>query len=79
MMEYWHIFVRFAPLFIVILVIYYILLIRVALQMLRCNNINQVLLVFVFIALIPIPPLLIMGIAILIIWSFHKRTLEEKS
>ena len=56
----------------VFLVVYYIFLARSILQMLRANP-NQVLLVFAFLALIPVPPALVMGIVIMIIWAIHRQ------
>lgn len=55
-----------------LIVFYYVLLIRAILQMLR-RRVPTVLLTFSFISLVPIPITLIMGIAILIIWHYHKR------
>ena len=36
-------------------------------------DVHSVLLTFAFLALIPLPPTLVMGIMILIIWRYHKR------
>jgi hypothetical protein len=58
-----------------ILVLYYVLLVRSILEMLRVNA-HSVLLVFAFLSLIPVPFVLIMGIMILIIWHFHRKTLS---
>ena len=57
---------------VVILIIYYILLARSILQMLSARA-NTVLLVFAFLALIPVPPVIVMGIVIMIIWTFHRQ------
>ncbi len=55
----------------VVLVVYYILIARSILQMLRVKA-NTVLLVFAFLALIPVPPLVITGVMVMIIWYIHK-------
>jgi len=60
----------------VVLVVYYILIARSILQMLRVKA-NTVLLVFAFLALIPLPPFVITGVVVMIIWSIHKKALAE--
>ena len=65
-------------LLVVLLVIYYIFLIRVVLEMLSKET-NQVLLVYTFLALIPLPIFIILGITILIIWNAYKRNLAENT
>ena len=55
-------------------IVYFTLLIRAILQMLK-HNASGVLLTFAFISLIPFPLILILGIMILIIWHFHKKEL----
>ena len=47
---------------------------RSILQMLRVKA-NTVLLVFAFLALIPVPPLVITGVVVMIIWNIHKKAL----
>ncbi|MCH7826018.1 MAG: hypothetical protein IH849_14565 [Acidobacteria bacterium] len=59
-----------------LLILYYVLLVRVTLEMLR-RDANKVLLTFSFLALVPAPPFLILGILIIIIWNIHKKTLPE--
>ena len=59
-----------------LLVLYYYLLVRAILQMMRSQT-NTVLLFFSFLALVPSPFTLFMGIFILIIWKLHKKTLPE--
>ncbi len=59
-----------------LLALYYKLLVRVILEMLRCDA-NKVLLTFSFLALVPLPPFLILGILVIIIWNIHKKTLPE--
>ncbi len=55
---------------------YYFLLIRAILEMLR-HDTNMVMMTFSFLALVPFPPMLILGIAILIIWHTHKKSLTQ--
>ena len=55
-----------------IVVIYFVLVVRAIIDMLR-YDVHGVLLTFAFLALIPFPLILIMGIMILIIWYYHKR------
>ncbi len=62
----------------VVLVVYYILIARSILQMLRVKA-NTVLLVFAFLALIPVPPLVITGVVVMIIWNIHKKALATGS
>jgi hypothetical protein len=57
-----------------LVIVYFTLLIRAILQMLK-HNASGVLLTFSFISLIPFPLILILGIMILIIWHFHKKEL----
>ena len=60
--------------FIVVVVVYLVLMIRVVIDMLR-HDVNGVFLTFTFLALIPFPPFMVLGIAILIIWRSHKADL----
>ncbi len=64
--------------YFVVLVVYYILIARSILQMLRAKA-NTVLLVFAFLALIPVPPLVITGVVVMIIWSIHNKALATGS
>ena len=57
---------------LVILVVYYVFLARTILRMLRAGA-NPALLVFALLALIPLPPLLVMGIVLMIIWALHSK------
>ncbi len=57
---------------VVALIVYFILLVRAVIDMLR-YDVHGVLLTFAFLSLIPFPPILIMGIMILIVWRSHKR------
>ena len=60
------------PILLVLVVVYLILMVRVTIDMLR-YDVHGVLLTFTFVALIPFPLLLVLGITILIIWHYHKR------
>ena len=55
-----------------IVVVYLVLIVRAIIDMLR-YDVHGVLLTFAFLALIPFPLILIMGIMVLIIWHYHKR------
>lgn len=65
-----------AVVLLALLVLYYSLLVRAILQMLRSQT-NTVLLFFSFLALVPSPFTLVIGIFIMIIWQLHKKTLPE--
>ncbi len=60
-------------LILVLLIVYYVLLVRVVLDMLR-RKANTVLLVFAMLGLIPLPPSIILGVLVIIIWTLHSRT-----
>ncbi len=62
--------------FLGLLVLYYFLLVRAILEMLQ-HDTNMVMMTFSFLALVPVPPLLILGIAIIIIWHIHKKSLPS--
>jgi hypothetical protein len=55
-----------------ILVVYYVFMARTILQMLRAGA-NPALLVFALLGLIPVPPILVMGIVLMIIWALHNK------
>ena len=57
---------------IILLVVYLVFMVRAIVDMLR-YDVHGVLLTFAFLALIPFPLILIMGIMILIIWHYHKK------
>lgn len=61
-----------------LLILYYVLLVRAILEMLKLDA-NKVLLGFSFVSLIPAPPIVLMGILILVIWSIHRRELLQAS
>ena len=72
----------FAPLVIlgvlgllVALIVYYTVLVRAILEMLTGGT-NTVLLVFAFLALLPLPPTVVSGVVILIIWKKHKQAIQ---
>ena len=53
-------------------VVYLVLMVRAIIDMLR-YDVHGVVLTFAFLALIPFPLILVMGVAILIIWHYHKQ------
>jgi len=57
---------------IVALVVYLVLMVRAIIDMLR-HDVHGVLLTFAFLALVPFPLILVMGIMVLIIWHYHKK------
>jgi len=57
---------------IILLVVYLVFMVRAVIEMLR-YDVHGVLLTFAFLALIPFPLFLVMGIMVLIIWHYHKR------
>ena len=73
MMDNWLAFTGAGILILVLLVIYYVLLVRAVLDMLR-RKANTALLVFAMLGLIPLPPLIILGVLMIIIWTLHRRT-----
>ena len=73
MMDNWLAFTGTGILILVLLVFYYVLLVRAVLDMLR-RKANTALLVFAMLGLIPLPPLIILGVGMIIIWTLHRRT-----
>ena len=63
-------------LLIALVVVYLVLMVRAVIDMLR-YDVHGVLLTFAFLALIPFPLILIMGIMVLIIWHYHKKDILE--
>ena len=57
-----------------LLVLYLVLIGRAVIQMLR-HHVSPVLLTFGFLALIPLPPALVLGPMVLIVWHYHKKDL----
>ena len=66
------VFVPILLVLIALLVVYLVFMVRAIIDMLR-YDVHGVLLAFAFLALIPFPLILIMGIMILIIWHYHKK------
>ena len=73
MMDNWLAFTGAGILILVLLVIYYVLLVRAVLDMLR-RKANTAVLVFAMLGLVPLPPLIILGVLMIIIWTLHRRT-----
>ena len=57
---------------IALVVVYLVFMVRTVIDMLR-YDVQGVLLTFAFIALIPLPPILVTGIMVMIIWHYHKK------
>ena len=57
---------------IAVVVVYLVFMVRAVIDMLR-YDVHGVLLTFAFLALVPFPLILVMGIMVLIIWHYHKR------
>ncbi len=55
-----------------VVILYLVLMARAAIEMLRYDA-HGVLVTFAFLALIPLPPIVVMGIMVLIIWHYHKK------
>ena len=74
--------IPFAVIIVVILILlgliilYYALLVRSILEMLRLDIQQNILLTFAFLSLIFSPFTLIMGINVLIIWAIYKKKLS---
>ena len=63
------------PILLVLLgavVVYLVFMVKAIIDMLR-YDVHGVLLTFAFLALVPFPLILVMGIMVLIIWHHHKR------
>jgi len=60
-----------------LLILYYVLLVRAILEMLKLDA-NKVLLGFCFVALIPVPPFILMGVVLMVIWNIHRRELLQR-
>jgi hypothetical protein len=61
-----------------LLVLYYVLLVRAIIHMLRLD-VHSVLITFAFLSLLPFPLVLIAGVMVLIIWRYHRRDLEART
>ncbi len=73
MADNWLAFTGAGILMLILLVIYYVLLVRAVLDMLR-RKADTALLVFAMLGLIPLPPLIILGVLMIIIWTLHRQT-----
>ena len=62
---------------VVLLVVYYVFLVRALIEMIRLNA-PGVVIVFTYISLIPFPLLLILGILNLIIWHFLRKDIMAR-
>ena len=65
----------FIPILLVLIalgIVYLVFMVRTVIDMLR-YDVQGVLLTFAFIALIPLPPILVTGIMVMIIWHYHKK------
>ncbi len=78
MSDNWLTLVGAGILILVLLVIYYVLLVRAVLDMLR-QKANTALLVFAMLGLLPLPPFIILGVLVIIIWTLHNRTGDNTS
>ncbi|MFH1570713.1 MAG: hypothetical protein ABIL09_22165 [Gemmatimonadota bacterium] len=63
---------------IAIILVYYFLLVPRIQQMLDLKA-SPVLLAFALIALIPVPPLVVLGVLVMIIWDGHRMTLAAEA
>ncbi len=66
------VFIPILLVWIALVIVYLIFMGRSVIDMLR-YDVRSVLLTFAFIALIPIPPIVVMGISAMIIWYYHKK------
>ena len=67
-----HVFIPVLFALITLVIVYLVFMVRAVIEMLR-HDVHGVLLTFAFLALIPFPLFLVMGIMVLIIWHYHKR------
>jgi hypothetical protein len=63
-----------ATIALAVLVIYYLFMGRTVLAMLR-QKVNPVLLTFALIALLPLPPTVVMGVVLMLIWIPYSRSM----
>ena len=66
------VFIPILLILITLIVVYLVFMVRAVIDMLR-YDVHGVLLTFAFLALIPFPLFLVMGLMILIIWHYHKK------
>ena len=67
-----YVFIPILLVLITLVIVYLVFMVRAVIEMLR-YDVHGVLLTFAFLALIPFPLILVMGIMVLIIWHYHKR------
>ena len=67
-----NIFIPILLVLITLVIVYLVFMVRAVIEMLR-YDVHGVLLTFAFLALIPFPLILVMGVMVLIIWHYHKR------
>ena len=67
-----HVFIPILLALITLVVVYLVLMVRAVIDMLRYDA-HGVLLTFAFLALIPFPLIMVMGIMVLFIWHYHKK------
>jgi hypothetical protein len=70
--EYSDVLITILVIFVVLVIIYLVFMVSAVIDMLR-YDVHGVLLTFAFLALIPLPPILVMGVMVLIIWHYHKK------
>jgi hypothetical protein len=70
------VFIPILLMLITLVVVYLVFMVRAVIDMLR-YDVHGVLLTFAFLALIPFPFILVMGVMILIIWHYHKKDILE--
>jgi hypothetical protein len=67
-----YVFIPILLVLITLVIVYLVFMVRAVIEMLR-YDVHGVLLTFAFLALIPFPLILVMGVMVLIIWHYHKR------
>ncbi|OOZ57027.1 hypothetical protein BOW43_12460 [Solemya velum gill symbiont] len=67
-----HIIIPILLVLIGLIIVYLVFMVRAIIDMLR-YDVNSVLITFSFLALIPFPLFIILGVMILIIWHHHKK------
>ena len=70
--EYSDVLITILVLFVILVIVYLVFMVRAVIDMLR-YDVHGLLLTFAFLALIPLPPILVMGVMVLIIWHYHKK------
>ena len=70
--EYSDVLITILVIFVLLVIVYLVFMVRAVIDMLR-YDVHGVLLTFAFLALIPVPPILVMGVMVLIIWHYHKK------